>query len=46
MTHLYGYVDKPTTYLIGKVAKLLVEKYPFMADVATPRSTPHVILEV
>lgn len=35
VTHVYGQVDKPDTVLATKVAKLLVEKYPFMADSVT-----------
>ena len=43
VTHIYGYIDKPTSSMVAKAARLLVEKYPFMADVKTPGSTPHVI---
>ena len=32
VTHIYGHVEKPKVDLVTKVAKLLVEKYPFMAD--------------
>ncbi len=42
-THIYGLVDRPDTRLATKVAKLLVEKYPFMADsVTSSRSTVYV----
>ena len=35
VTHLYAHVDKPTSTMIAKVARLLVEKYKFMADSST-----------
>ena len=39
ITHMYGFVDKPSP----KVARMLVEKYPFMADSVTlSGSTVHV----
>lgn len=48
VTHTYGHVEKPNIALVTKIAKLLVEKYPFMADVCDsvndPRSTSYVRL--
>ena len=32
VTHMYAYVDKPSTGFINNVAKMLVEKYPFVSD--------------
>lgn len=32
VTHMYGHVEKPSPGFINKVAKMLVEKYPFMSD--------------
>ena len=32
VTHIYAFCDKPSTGFISKVAKMLVEEYPFMAD--------------
>ena len=32
VTHIYGTVDKPNPALIAKVARSLVQRYPFMAD--------------
>lgn len=43
VTHMYGYNDKPTTTLVAKAARLLIEQYPFMADCKTSGSSPHVI---
>ena len=31
-SHIYGTVDKPNPALIAKVARSLVQRYPFMAD--------------
>ena len=35
VTHIYGHVEKPDIAIGTKIAKLLVEKYPFMADAVT-----------
>lgn len=44
VTHIYGQVERPDVTLATKVAKLLVENYPFMADsVTTSGSTTYVI---
>lgn len=44
VTHIYGLVDRPDSILATKAARLLVEKYPFMADsVTSSRSTIYVI---
>ena len=32
VTHMYGFIEKPTGQFCKEVAKMLVEKYPFMAD--------------
>ena len=32
VTHMYGFVEKPNAQFCKEVAKMLVEKYPFMAD--------------
>ena len=32
ITHIYGFIEKPTGQFCKEVAKMLVEKYPFMAD--------------
>lgn len=48
VTHTYGHVEKPNIVLVTRIAKLLVDKYPFMADVCDsvndPRSTSYVRL--
>lgn len=43
VTHMYGNVDKPDSPSVTKIAKSLVERYPFMADsVTTSGSTAYV----
>lgn len=43
VTHVYGQVEKPDITIATKVAKLLVETYPFMADSRSSGSTVYVI---
>ena len=45
VTHIYGnYVEKPNIGIVTKIAKILVEKYPFMSDSVTSLgSTSHVV---
>lgn len=38
VTHIYAHTEKPTPAFVGDVAKLLVKKYPFMADSVTGSS--------
>lgn len=38
VTHIYAHTEKPTPAFVGDVAKLLVMKYPFMADSVTGSS--------
>ena len=40
VTHMYGTVDKPTATFVSRVAEMLVDKYPFMAD--SSASNPYV----
>ena len=35
VTHIYALTDKPTPAFVDDVARLLVNKYPFMADSVT-----------
>ena len=42
VTYMYSNVDKPGVAFASKVARMLVEKYPFMAD--SSKSTPSVSL--
>ncbi len=40
---MYGCFDRPNAIIVNKVAKLLVEKYPFMGDsLISTGSTAHV----
>ena len=46
VTHIYGHEEKPNIDIATNVAKLLVAKYPFMADSASSSgSTPYVCCE-
>lgn len=40
VTHMYGTVEKPTAAFVYRVAEMLVDKYPFMAD--SSASNPYV----
>ena len=44
VTHIYGHNEKPTPTFVTKVAKLLVEKYPFMRDSSTSSGATNYVM--
>lgn len=46
VTHIYGHMEKPNVALVTKVAKLLVEKYQFMADSITSSGSTTYVMQI